>query len=158
MILKGINDYLMKLAEKQIQIAFDQAQKEVDDLRQRTKEGLETARNPFYIKIVGDKFAEVHSSSKKPVSAEVLKAKEEEQAIVGTVVTEARVRKILHKLVDEGILPENWGADEMPIVAKNLPRAVFEDCLKEEPDVVAKVGNFGKVANNIAMKIARGMI
>ena len=34
----------MKLAEKQIKIAFDQAQKEVDDLRQRTIEGLETAR------------------------------------------------------------------------------------------------------------------
>lgn len=44
LILKGINDYLMKLAERQIQIAFDQAQKEVDDLRQRTREGLETAR------------------------------------------------------------------------------------------------------------------
>lgn len=51
----------------------------------------------------------------------MLKAKEEEQAIVGTVVTEARVRKILHKLVDEGILSENWGADEMPIVAKTYP-------------------------------------
>ena len=34
----------MRLAEKQIEIAFDQAQKEVDDLRQRTKEGIETAR------------------------------------------------------------------------------------------------------------------
>lgn len=44
LILKGINEYLMRLAEKQIQIAFDQAQKEVEDLRQRTKEGLETAR------------------------------------------------------------------------------------------------------------------
>ena len=44
LILKGINEYLMKLAEKQIEIAFDQAQKEVDDLRQRTKEGIETAR------------------------------------------------------------------------------------------------------------------
>lgn len=44
LILKGINEYLMRLAEKQIQIAFNQAQKEVDDLRQRTKEGLETAR------------------------------------------------------------------------------------------------------------------
>ena len=44
LILKGINEYLMRLAEKQIEIAFDQAQKEVDDLRQRTQEGLETAR------------------------------------------------------------------------------------------------------------------
>lgn len=44
LILKGVEQYLMKLAEKQIKIAFDQAQKEVDDLRQRTIEGLQTAR------------------------------------------------------------------------------------------------------------------
>lgn len=43
-ILEGINKYLMALAKEQIQIAFDQAQKEVDDLHQRTKEGIETAR------------------------------------------------------------------------------------------------------------------
>ena len=44
LILRGVEQYLMKLAEKQIKIAFDQAQKEVDDLRQHTIEGLETAR------------------------------------------------------------------------------------------------------------------
>ena len=43
-IFKGLNNYFRKLAEKQIRIAFEQAQKEVDDLRQRTKEGLVTAR------------------------------------------------------------------------------------------------------------------
>lgn len=43
-IFKGINNYFRKLAKKQIKIAFDQAEKEVTDLRQRTKEGLETAR------------------------------------------------------------------------------------------------------------------
>lgn len=43
-ILDGVNKYLMALAKEQIQIAFDQAQKEVDDLHQRTKEGIETAR------------------------------------------------------------------------------------------------------------------
>lgn len=43
-ILKGINEYMMILAKEQITIAFDQAQKEVDDLRQRTKEGIQTAR------------------------------------------------------------------------------------------------------------------
>ena len=43
-ILEGVNKYLMALAKEQIQIAFDQAQKEVDDLHQRTKEGIETAR------------------------------------------------------------------------------------------------------------------
>lgn len=34
----------MRLAKKQIQLAFDQAEKEVSDLRQRTREGIETAR------------------------------------------------------------------------------------------------------------------
>lgn len=43
-ILEGINEFLMQLAAKQIRIAFDQAQKEIDDLHQRTREGIETAR------------------------------------------------------------------------------------------------------------------
>jgi DNA invertase Pin-like site-specific DNA recombinase len=43
-ILEGVNKYLMALAKEQIVLAFAQAQKEVDDLHQRTKEGIETAR------------------------------------------------------------------------------------------------------------------
>ena len=43
-ILRGINEYLMLLAKEQIRIAFDQAEKEVTDLRQRTREGIITAR------------------------------------------------------------------------------------------------------------------
>lgn len=43
-ILEGVNKYLLAIAKEQIIIAFAQAEKEVSDLRQRTKEGLETAR------------------------------------------------------------------------------------------------------------------
>lgn len=43
-ILDGVNKYLMALAKEQIKIAFQQAEKEVEDLHQRTKEGIETAR------------------------------------------------------------------------------------------------------------------
>lgn len=43
-IFKGLNNYFRKLAERQIRIAFEQAQKEVDDLHQRTSEGLKTAK------------------------------------------------------------------------------------------------------------------
>ena len=43
-ILEGINKYLLELAREQIKLAFAQSQKEVDDLHQRTKEGIETAR------------------------------------------------------------------------------------------------------------------
>ena len=44
LILEGVNRYLMELAKEQIRIAFEQAEKEVSDLRQRTREGIETAR------------------------------------------------------------------------------------------------------------------
>ncbi len=44
LILSGVNEYLMKLAEEQVKIAFDQAQKERDDLSERTKQGLITAK------------------------------------------------------------------------------------------------------------------
>ena len=43
-ILVGVNRYLMELAKEQIRISFEQSQKEVDDLRQRTREGMETAK------------------------------------------------------------------------------------------------------------------
>ena len=43
-IISALNKYILALAEKQFFLAFEQSQKEVDDLRQRTKEGIETAR------------------------------------------------------------------------------------------------------------------
>lgn len=43
-LFDGINNYFRALAARQIRIAFDQAEKEVKDLQQRTKEGIETAR------------------------------------------------------------------------------------------------------------------
>ena len=43
-ILEGVNKYLMALAKEQIRLAFEQSDKEVQDLHQRTREGIETAR------------------------------------------------------------------------------------------------------------------
>ena len=43
-ILDGINNYLLALAKEQIRLAFEQAEKEVQDLHQRTAEGIETAQ------------------------------------------------------------------------------------------------------------------
>ncbi len=44
LILAGVNQYLLKLAKEQIRLAFVQSEKEISDLHQRTKEGIETAR------------------------------------------------------------------------------------------------------------------
>ncbi len=43
-ILAGVNSYLMLLAQRQIEIAFQQAQAEVDYLHQRTSEGVRKAQ------------------------------------------------------------------------------------------------------------------
>ena len=65
-----INEYLMALAKEQIKLAFEQSEKEVADLHQRTREGLLTAR--LNGKQVG---------RKKGVGFETKKAREAKQII-----------------------------------------------------------------------------
>lgn len=43
-IVAALNKYLLALAKKQIYLSFEQSEKEVTDLHQRTKEGIQTAR------------------------------------------------------------------------------------------------------------------
>ena len=43
-IIAALNKYILALAKKQIYLAFEQSEKEVTDLHQRTKEGIQTAR------------------------------------------------------------------------------------------------------------------
>ena len=43
-IIEALNKFVIDIAKEQIRISFEQAEKEVTDLRQRTKEGIETAR------------------------------------------------------------------------------------------------------------------
>lgn len=68
-ILKGVNEYLMTLAEEQIKIAFNQSEKEVKDLQERTKEGIETAR------LNGKQIGQLKGS--KLITKKSIKAKEE---------------------------------------------------------------------------------
>lgn len=70
-ILKGINKYLMKLAKEQIRLAFQQAEKEVQDLRQRTKEGIVTAR--MNGKQIGQEKGAKLNVKKKPERKQLIK-------------------------------------------------------------------------------------
>lgn len=70
-ILKGVREYLKRLATKQIIIAFDQSEKEVRDLQQRTKEGLRVARAKGNI-----------GGRKKGVKIETKKSKEMKEKIL----------------------------------------------------------------------------
>lgn len=128
-------------------------------VKNQTRLNDPNTRSPFYLKIVGEKFTETKGQKHvKVVDPDKLKSMEENKALAETIVTHARVEKLLNKFVDEGILPEDWGNTEMPVIAKNLTKAIYEDCVKEEPETVKQIGNFGKVANSIAMQIARGIM
>lgn len=114
---------------------------------------------PFYVKIVNTRFKEkMDRKEKKGQSPEELAANERENEKTATIVTPARVEKLVHKCVDEGIIPESWSAEDMATIARNVPKMVVEDCLKEEPEIVATIDNFGKRANSLTMKLVKNIL
>lgn len=71
-ILKGVREYLKRLATRQIRIAFEQAEKEVQDLRQRTKEGMRVAKSKG--NIAGRKEGtKIETKKSKEVKEKILK-------------------------------------------------------------------------------------
>ena len=114
--------------------------------------------NNKVIKIVSERFAETKKVKKAPTPEE-LAAQNQAMEIASSIITEARVRKIILKLVDEGIIPETWDEHDLGTLAKNLPKRIFEDCLKEEPETVKLIEKeFGKLASRIAMTYAKSFI
>ena len=71
-ILEGVNKYLLALAKEQIRLAFEQAEKEVQDLHQRTKEGIETAR--LNGKQIGQRIGnKLNIKKKEPAKEKIIK-------------------------------------------------------------------------------------
>ena len=102
----------------------------------------------FYVKNVGEAFKE-----KKAIGGWGMKMldhkheKSVEQELTESVVTTARVRKLILKMVDEQELPINWKELDQRKIMRKLSNAVYYDCVKEEPDTVEQVGKeFGKYA------------
>ena len=71
-IIAALNKYILALAKKQIYLSFEQSEKEVTDLHQRRKEGIQTAR--LNGKQIGQKPG-VKLTTKKSIAAkkEILK-------------------------------------------------------------------------------------
>ena len=88
-ILEGVNRYLMLLAKRQIEIAFQTAQAEVDHLHQRTSEGVRKAAA-----------AGKQIGRKEGVKVETKKARESKQVIrkhsrdFGGTLTDPEVMKL----------------------------------------------------------------
>lgn len=89
-IIMGINNYFRRLARNQIQIAFEQSQKEIDDLHERTKEGIRVAR--AHGKQIGQVAGRTLNVKKKePIKAKI---KEKSKDFYGTY-TDKDLIKIL---------------------------------------------------------------
>jgi len=132
-------------------------------IKNQTKLNAEKPNGPVYIKIVDEKFKEHMESkghkAKQPEDPEVTAAKQKAQELMETVVTEARVKKLICKFIDEGILPAELTPRDMGTCMKNLPKRLFEDLLKEEPTVVEGAGEYaGKICAALASKFAKAII
>lgn len=84
-----------------------------------------------FVKLVHEDFIEVQKQkapkdTNRPITVE--------QEFINICLTKARVDKLLHKLVYEGILEENFGIEDMGNILKNLGGKIYEDIMKEESD------------------------
>ena len=114
---------------------------------------------PAYVKIVAKEFSEVHQSKpQKEIDPAKIAAKQAAEAQAEAIVTQRRVEKTIQKFIEDNLIPENWDEKNLGAIAKILPRAVYEDCVKEEPETVAQIENFGKICAGIAMRHARALV
>ena len=72
-VLEGVEKALIELAKEQIKLAFDQAEKEVVDLRQRTKEGIRQARALDNTKRIGTEKGRKLTTKKSLEAKEIIK-------------------------------------------------------------------------------------
>ena len=130
-------------------------------IKNQSKLKNENSRAPVYLKIVNEKFKEAQHSNKekKPVDPAVEAEKAEAAKLAACIVTEARVRKLILKLIDEGKLPAELQPKDMGAVMKQLPKLCFDDCLKEEMETVKQLGEYaGKFIAAETAKQARKIV
>lgn len=124
----------------------------------KNQTALEQERGPHILKYVNPEFKETQKKNhkKKLEDPNKLNEKAEAEEYIRMIVTDARVMKCYHKLVDNGILPEKFELKNMKHVAQNLPKAVYEDCVKEELEILKKAGEFGgKLCSKVTMEIIK---
>lgn len=89
----------------------------------------------MFVKLVSEKFAEVQKQKlpKNPNKDNgfILAIK--------SVLTKARVEKLLYKLLDEQLISEDYGIEDMGILLKLLGNRVYEDIHKEEFEIIKDI-------------------
>lgn len=116
-------------------------------------------RTPHILKIVNDDFKESMRVKVKEVDPEKEAERQRATELMESIVTKNRIEKMLLKLRDEQIIPDELRPENMGVIAKNLPKRIYEDCLKEESEIVEACGEYGgKLCSSICMKIVKSML
>ena len=117
------------------------------------------SRTPQYVKIVTEQFSEVHKSKPhKEIDPEKVAQAQIDLETVATVVTRRRVEKQLQRFIEDNIIPSDYDENNFGELAKILPKAILDDCMKEEPETVVKVVKFGKYCAKLSMQYLREIV
>ncbi|PED16424.1 hypothetical protein CON01_00820 [Bacillus thuringiensis] len=104
----------------------------------------------IFVKLVTSAFREVQQQ-KAPKDPKTASA---EQVFVNSCMTSARVEKILYKLVDEGVLDEQFGIEDMGTILKNISPRLYDDMMKEESDMLPEGFDDKQIRKAIARSVA----
>ena len=116
-------------------------------------------RTPWILKIVNKEFKESMVKAPKTVDPEKEAEKARVAELMNSILTRRRVEKMLDNLRDEGVIGTEIAPEDMKIVAKHLPKRMYEDCMKEEREVMEAVGEYaGKLCGSISMAHAKAII
>lgn len=126
-------------------------------VRNVSKLNKNTTEFPTIIKIVNDEFKETHKI--KTIDPNKENEKQHAYDLISSIVTTNRVEKMILKLQEEGDIKKELTSKDLGDIARILPKKIYEDCLKEEPEIVKSAGEHGgKCISGLVMKIVRELI
>lgn len=107
--------------------------------------------NQVFTKFVSDEFAEKMQTKKHRVKDRV----DPLTHFIQSTLTEARVSKMIHKLVDEGKLVEDYAIEDMGTILRGLGSSVYDDIMKEESDELMKIvkQQVGRAVPNVVKQV-----
>lgn len=105
--------------------------------------------NQVFVKLVSEGFREVQKQkSPKNPDANIV-----EREFVSQTVTEARVDKQLRKLVDEGLVPEDFGLSDMGTILKAFGSTIVTDILEEEGELLPEIYDLQAISKAVGKRV-----
>ena len=108
------------------------------------------------VKLVASDFREIMKYDPARIQAKIDNERNKRE-LAKTIVTDARIRKQLLNMVDEGVIPciDGMTQEDKIIAIKNIGKRIYDDCIKEEPEFIV---NFGKDFGRYSFLLSKNFI